>query len=480
MLPNLKLSYYNFFVPHPDRGIYIIYNSLANSMVQVDWDKGAMLSRLNSMEIHHLDIETIDLLKENRMVIPTEVDEFNQVSDYAVSRRQESDKDDILFLLFTTTNTCNMSCPYCYQGDKSAKNLDAKYLSPENVEAIKKFVYKTITEPHATPVKHINIQWYGGEPLLQKGIIRDLSAYILKLADEYGIGFYAHIITNGYLLDEETWNLFEECRITEVQITIDGNKEMHNRMRSLVSGKGSYETILENITRMPKEKFHVTIRINGDKEVFNFLPEMFDDFEKFSIWPQRGSQISFHWAPKFFNFLGYNQEKNIYYTSYEYQKSREDFAKMRLDRYNNWALRNEKKTKRLKMAYPELSKMYCNTVESPNSFSIDSSGYIHKCYNTVNNKAMRIQHISEFTGHDERYEHYKHLDKPAYPECRTCKVLPICDETCNMRMVDNAENKICTAWKFFMNERMITIYEQQFADAQNEEKKETAPVTVPV
>jgi uncharacterized protein len=464
MLPNLKFSYYNFYIPHKERDIYIIYNSFANAMVQVDWEKGVRLSRLNSMEIHHLDIETIELLKSNRMIIHVEADEFKLMGEYAADKRKQNKEDDILFLLFSPTNTCNMSCPYCYQGDKSAKNLDSKYLSPENIEAVKEFVHRTITNPHATPIKSVNVEWFGGEPLLQKGIIRDLSKYILNLVDEHKLGFFGHIITNGYLLDDKTWELFEECRITDVQVTIDGNEEMHNKMRSLVSGKGSYATILENVARMPKGKFNLTIRINGDREVFDHLPTLFDDFEKYGLWPQRQGEIGFHWAPKFFNFLGFNQEKNIYFTSYDYQKSREDFALLRLDKYNKWAERNDKKKRNLKIAYPESSKIYCNTVESPNSFSLDSSGYIHKCYNTVNNKAMRIQHISEFTVHDEKFEHYTKLDKTAYPECKTCKVLPICDETCNMRMVDNAENKICTAWKFFMNERMISIYEQQFAD----------------
>ena len=309
---------------------------------------------------------------------------------------------------------------------------------------------------------------------MQKGIIEDLSAYILDIVEKYDLGFYAHIITNGYLLDDKTWELFERCRITDVQVTIDGNEEMHNKMRSLVNGKGTYDLILKNIARMPAGKFKAIIRVNGDREVFQYLPEMFDDFERYGLWPQRNNEISFHWAPKFYNFLGHTQEKSIYYTSYEYQKSKEDFARLRLSKYNKWAAQNGKRIKNLKVGYPELSKIYCSTVESPNSFSLDSSGFIHKCYNTVNNKEKRIQHISEFTTHDERFHHYKKLVKTAFPECKTCKALPICEESCNMRMLDNAENKICSAWKYFMKERMIAYYEQQFAEEQRKLEKEAA------
>ena len=83
MLPNLKLSYYNFFIPHQERNIFIVYNSFANSMIKVGWDEGVILSKLNSMEIHYLDIDLIELLRQNGMIIPKEMDEFVEVKKRA-------------------------------------------------------------------------------------------------------------------------------------------------------------------------------------------------------------------------------------------------------------------------------------------------------------------------------------------------------------------------------------------------------------
>ncbi|GAA4272633.1 radical SAM protein [Aquimarina gracilis] len=463
MLPKLKLSYYNFFVPYEKEQLYIIYNSLSNSMIQLDWETGKRVSKLNSMEIHYLDGEVIEMLMKYGMVISSDIDEFDVVADRANANREKCDRSDTLFMVIAPTNMCNMNCPYCYQGDKSATNKDTKYLGKENMDALKKFVEDTVYKPHAEPIKKIRIEWFGGEPLVRKKTVEEFSEFIIKLADENDIDFKANIITNGSLLDAETWEMLERCRITDLQITIDGNKEMHDTMRVYLNGKGTYNKIMDNLAIMPDNKFHITIRINGDRKVFDGLSYMFDDLEERGLWPQKSNLIDFEWAPKFYNYLGYNQDKDIYYTSYDYQKSREDFSLLKLKHYNNWAEKNDKRTRKLRVAYPSFAEFYCGTVESPNSVSIDDGGYVHKCYNTINDTDMRVQHISEFDVKKEGMEHYRKFDKTKEADCRTCKVLPICEESCNMRFVSKAESKLCSAWKYFMDERMISIFEQNFS-----------------
>lgn len=471
MLPNLKLSYYNTFIPHPARNIYLAYNALSNAMIELDWETGLVLSKLNSMEIHYLDIEVIDLLRKNGMIISKDIDEFDVVAERASTARKDMEDMSTLFLVVTPTNMCNMNCPYCYQGDKTAVNKDSKYLSDENMAALKRMVKKAVEEPHAEPIKKITVEWFGGEPLVRKQVVKEFSEYAINIADKHGIDYAATIITNGTLLDAETWQMMIDCRIRDVQITIDGNEEMHNVNRMYLNGKGTYQKIMENLAIMPRGPLKVTIRINGDKQVFNNLGGMFNDMEERGLWPQRSRQIDFQWAPKFYNYLGFNQDKDIYFTSYQYQKSREDFAKFKVYRYNEWAKKNNLKTKKLKVAYPTFANFYCNTVESPNSLSIDDGGYIHKCYNTINNKEKRIQHLDDFDPNAPGMDYYKTFNKTKAADCRTCKALPICEEDCNMRFLDNAESKICSPWKYFMEERMIAIYEQHFserASAENE------------
>jgi uncharacterized protein len=465
MLPKLKLSYYNFHIPHPERGVYLVYNSLSNAVVELDWQTGLMVSKLNSMEIHYLEEDVISLLSENGMIIPSDSDEFAIVRERAENNRKTCERSDTLFMVISPTNTCNMNCPYCYQGDKNPKQSDTKYLGKENLEAMIRMITKIVETPHAEPIRKIRIEWFGGEPLLRKNTIGEFSERIIQLSEKHGIDYAASIITNGTLLDEKTFDLLYRCRVFDLQITIDGDKAMHDSVRHYISGKGTYDKILENLVAMPRGKFQVTIRINGDKSVFNNLNLMFDDMEMRGLWPQRYEEILFHWAPKFYNYLGFNQDKNVYYTSYEYQKSKEDFAILKLKKYNDWAGKNGLKNKKLKVAYPSAAEFYCGTVESPNSISVDDGGYLHKCYNTINDKSKRTQHVSDFDPYGPGMDYYKKFDKTQAADCKTCKVLPICEESCNMRFVSNAESKVCSGWKYFMDERMISIYEQNFTEA---------------
>jgi len=112
MLPDLKLSYYNFFVPHPARNIYIVYNSLSNSMIELDWETGLICSKLNSMEIHYLDEDVVNALIAHQMIIPKHIDEFDVVRERAQQNRETCDRSDTLFMVIAPTNTCNMNCPY--------------------------------------------------------------------------------------------------------------------------------------------------------------------------------------------------------------------------------------------------------------------------------------------------------------------------------------------------------------------------------
>ena len=446
-LAKLKFSYYNFFIPYEEEDIYIIYNSLSNAMLQVSFETGKFISNLNSMEIHHLGGDLIEMLRKYKVIIDINVDEFELIADRANNTRKKFDQSDTLFMVIAPTNMCNMNCPYCYQGDKSGKASDTKYLGENNMSALLTYVENTIKKPYSEkPIKKIKVEWFGGEPLVRKKVVEDFSQKVIELANSNNIEYSASIITNGSLIDEKTWLMLEKSKISEIQITIDGNKDMHDSLRVYINGKGTYDKIMSNLKLMPKNRFRVTIRINGDRKVYNMLDGLFDDLEDRELWPQRSKEIDFHWAPKFYNYLGFNQDKDIYYTSHEYQKSREDFAKLKVSKYNNWAKRKNIKSKNLKIAYPSFAEFYCGTVESPNSVSIDDGGYVHKCYNTINDKDKRIQHISDFDIKAEGMEYYRAFDKTKEADCRTCKAIPICEENCNMRFLSREESIICSPW----------------------------------
>ena len=126
----------------------------------------------------------------------------------------------------------------------------------------------------------ISIKWYGGEPLIEFNKIVQITNEVKPLFEN----FSASIITNGYLLTPDKIEQFEELGIRQIQITLDGPEEIHNKRRPLKNGKGSFNQILRNIDYLfsVNEKIFVTIRVNIDRsnenmygDIYNYLGNRF-------------------------------------------------------------------------------------------------------------------------------------------------------------------------------------------------------------
>src|SRR5207237_369308 len=79
--------------------------------------------------------------------------------------------------------------------------------------------------------------------------------------------------TNGYLLDEETCAQLSERRVSSVQVCLDGPPEVHDRMRPLAGGRGSFWHIIQNLHHAIK-RLAVAVRMNVDTENFGHTEEL--------------------------------------------------------------------------------------------------------------------------------------------------------------------------------------------------------------
>ena len=105
--------------------------------------------------------------------------------------------------------------------------------------------------------------WYGGEPLLGQDRLDRLSVAFLERTAAAGVDYSASIVTNGYLLTPETATRLRELGVRSAQITLDGPPETHNRMRPLVSGRPTFDVILDNIERSA-DLLPIAVRVNLD------------------------------------------------------------------------------------------------------------------------------------------------------------------------------------------------------------------------
>ena len=187
-----------------------------------------------------------------------------------------------LILVIHTTEDCNFRCEYC------ALDFNRQSMRPCVGDSIVKFIRKNISQ-----YESVSISWFGGEPLLNMKIIEQISHDVIEICKCAKKPYYASITTNGYLLTPQNMELLYSCNVRHITVTLDGNKETHDKQRHLIQGGNTFDKIIENLKGIRDEKrYHikVSIRTNVTKEImsniksfFEYLNDEFGNDNRFGI-----------------------------------------------------------------------------------------------------------------------------------------------------------------------------------------------------
>ena len=151
---------------------------------------------------------------------------------------------------------CNLGCTYCYaqQGEfgGTAKNMELT----EALRAVDLLV------ANAEPGARLNLAFLGGEPLVNRKVLRAATEHALELARDRRAKITFSITTNGTLLTEDDGRFFEQHGFA-VTVSIDGPQEVHDAQRPFKGGAGSYDGIMKRVTPLLKmqHKMQVSARV---------------------------------------------------------------------------------------------------------------------------------------------------------------------------------------------------------------------------
>ena len=156
-------------------------------------------------------------------------------------------------LCLHVAHTCNLNCSYCfasqgkYYGDRAVMSYE-----------VGKQALDFLMENSGTR-RNLEVDFFGGEPLMNFRVVQDLVAYARSVEKEKGKNFRFTLTTNGVLVDEEVieW-ANREC--SNVVLSLDGRKEIHDRFRVDYAGNGSWEKIVP--------KFQRFVEARGGKEYY--------------------------------------------------------------------------------------------------------------------------------------------------------------------------------------------------------------------
>ena len=145
-------------------------------------------------------------------------------------------------LCLMVAQDCNMRCKYCF-GDGGSYGGERAVMSPEVGKAAVDYIIA-----HCGPRKHCEIDFFGGEPLMNMKTVKAVTEYVLQREKETGKVFKLTLTTNGLLLNDENIAWLNDNNISLV-LSVDGRKEVHDRMRPDAGGNGTYGRIIKNFKK---------------------------------------------------------------------------------------------------------------------------------------------------------------------------------------------------------------------------------------
>ena len=157
---------------------------------------------------------------------------------------------------------CNLRCGYCFASTGSFGH-DRGLMSPEVACRAVDFLLE-----HGGSRKHAEIDFFGGEPLLNMATVRAAVAHIRKREAETGKIFNLTLTTNAVLLNQENLDFLNQENI-QLILSIDGRREVHDRMRPFAGGAGSYDKVLANMHKAVDSRQGANYYARGTYTAYN-------------------------------------------------------------------------------------------------------------------------------------------------------------------------------------------------------------------
>lgn len=230
--------------------------------------KALLLLTPEEAEIYHTTPADLQELISLWFLVPQSHDDrllSRQIRD--VAKIVAKPVKGITWYSIMTTTDCNARCFYCYE-----KGHAKIPMSKETAGRTADYIIR-----HCEG-KKVCIQWFGGEPLFNKPIITQ----ICQLLKEAGVEYESRMISNGYLLDDET--VAEACslwHLKRIQITLDGTEEVYNRCKAYIYNKvNAYQRVIGNIHRLQNAGIKVLVRMNVDMHNVDNLMELVDELHQ--------------------------------------------------------------------------------------------------------------------------------------------------------------------------------------------------------
>lgn len=372
-------------------------------------------------------------MTEGGMLIPENVDEIEIVR----RRIEETDFNTKFFILnINPTLSCNFHCWYCYENKP-----ESSVMAQPTIESVKKFISRQFEI--YPEMKFFHLGFFGGEPMLHyHDVCAPLIEYTVAIAREHNVDYSITFTTNGFLIDSKIIEHLGKYHCS-FQITLDGDRENHNRTRFTKENQGSYDRILDNVKRLIREEQTVTLRINYTSKNIESVHHIIDDISDIG---DEGK------------YLGIDLQRVWQDRKKEYDDTEQEAHK----------IRDLLRAKGFMVMSNFLLRDVCQSCygDKKNHILINYNGDVYGCTARDFNRENcigKLQENGEIAFEDKKYR-IRMTAKFSKEVCHTCRIAPLCGGGCRQQAVDHyPENDCYNKYSDDNKDRMIMeIFEHDY------------------
>lgn len=403
----MKYSIYNNYIEY--RGGFIAFNALSMGLLYLAPKLMELINFNQPKDLENIHPDFYSALKVNGFLCENKIDEFK----YAANLIQSINNDTKSYrLIVNPTTNCNFHCWYCYENHGKINKMRDE-IQERVCLHIKQIMSKKDLE-------HFQLSFFGGEPLLYYSeVMLPIAKYAKDCATTYHKDYAMDITSNAYLFNSCRLEKLRGLGLASCQITLDGNKEKHNKTRFPHKNIGSYSTIIHNIHSAVELGIEVVLRINYTQENLSDLELIFKDFDDLSTEKRKLITLSM-------NKVWQETNKNLDDSVNRFIDLAEEFGFTIPDAVLEDHVRNSCYADKVNEAVINFDgKVYkCNArdfTDERQEGMLDSDGNI--IWNSLHSKRneVRIQN----------------------KQCKQCSVFPICGGGCSQIALENAGKDYC-------------------------------------
>ncbi len=415
MIHKYKLNGYNIVLDVNSGAVHVVdeltYDLLDNVMPPFAAQCPEKVIEKLTKYYHPIEIKTcyeeIVELYSNKMLFTD--DEYEKYAKYSVSAPVKA-------MCLLIAQDCNLRCEYCFASTGDF-GLGRRLMDFETGKRAIDFLLEKSGDR-----ENLELDFFGGEPLMNFDVVKQIVAYARSKESEYHKNFRFTVTTNGVLLDDDKIDFINK-EMSNVVLSIDGRKEVNDKVRKRIDGTGCYDKIIDKFKTLVDKRGHKNYYVRGTFTKYNL--DFSDDV--FHLYEQGFKEISVEPVVSESEMPYAIRERDLPKIFCEYERLAERMieSNKKGEHFNFFHFMLD--LDQGPCAIKRLRGCSCGN----EYVAINTDGDIYPCHQFVGHEEWKMGNLNEATFDTERKNYFAATHIYTKSDCKNCWAKFYCSGGCN-------------------------------------------------